>query len=96
MSTEKLADALRVEIDLIVGEPGSFAGEEARRNYLLVRERGTEHDSARHFAIGAAVGTLRSRQIAAAAANYAGAASRWMSQAHAIEAAFMREVGMIA
>jgi len=93
MSVQQLADALRVEVNLIVGEHDSFGGEETRRVYLLLREQGIEHHRARHQALGFAIGTLRSRQVAAAANDHCDEALRWMVHAHAIEAAFLREIG---
>lgn len=59
--SENRADEVRIEADLIVGEPQSFAGDEAKRNYLLLAERGIQHWHARERALLAAADTLLSR-----------------------------------
>lgn len=76
MSAEKLADALRVEVGLLVSGSGSLAADESRRNYMVLRGRGIEHDVAKHLALRMTAETLEAHARVASIAQEAAAEYR--------------------
>lgn len=62
---ESRAEEVRIEVDLIVEETGSFAGEETKRNYLLLAERGYDHWTCRERGMLNTADTLLARSRAA-------------------------------
>lgn len=90
---ENRAEEVRIEVDLIVGQPRSFAGEEAKRDYKLAVERGTEHWHAREQAILGAADTLLSRAQVAVFSDPA-VADRHVVHASRLQKALLRDKPM--
>ena len=86
---ENRAEEVRIEVDLIVGLPQSFAGDEAKRDYKLAVERGAEHWHAREQAFLGAAETLLARAQVAVFADPA-AADRHVVHASRLQKALLK------